>query len=74
MDISNRGISPSRLGSRVQFSPSLSLDSASAILEFMSPKRTSVYSLLAITTLTTSNRFAPIATTVPLMEGKQNKE
>ena len=35
----------------------------------MSPNRTSIYSPSAITTLTTSNRFARIFSTVPLMEG-----
>ena len=69
-DILNRSTGPSAHGHRVRFSPSLSsTDPASAIAEFISPKRTSVYSPSAITTLTTSNPFASIASTIPLMEG-----
>ena len=43
--------------------------SASAASEFICPKQTSVYTPSAINNLTTSNRFAPITSTVPLMEG-----
>ena len=69
-DVLDRGVGSSRPGRRVRFSPSLSSPApASAASEFISPKRTSVYSPSAVTTLTTSNRFAPIASTVPLMEG-----
>ena len=69
-DILDRGIGPSRFGHRVRCSPSLSFPApASAGSELICPKRTSVYSHSAITTLTISNRFASIASTVRLMEG-----
>ena len=69
-DILNRVTNLGRRGHLVRFSPSLSSHApASAAAEFTSPKRTSVYSPSAITTITTSNRFTPIASTVPLMEG-----
>ena len=68
-DILNRGIGPSRRGFPVRFSPSLSSPApASAVSEFMSSKRTSVYITVTITTITTSNQFVPIASTIPLME------
>ena len=69
-DILDRGIGPSRPGRRVWFSPSLSSPTpVSAAAEFICPKRTSVYSPSTIMILTTSNWFAPISSTVPLMEG-----
>ena len=42
---------------------------ASAASEFIRPKYTSVYNSSAVSILTTSNRFAPISSTAPLMEG-----
>ena len=69
-DTLDRGIGPSRPGRCVRFSPSLSsLAPTSVASEFICPKRTPVYSPSAITTLTTSNRFAHIASTVHLIFG-----